>query len=148
MSNKCPIRIDFEILNFGAQNKMGFTLCTHLSFKSWVVKYRKKKVSSFKLIRHQIYVHVSRAQRKQWHQSLLDFFPPLSYISPIILKFTHNPISFQYYQSSLGKQWPTILHEILVRMREVKRRVCLIFRSGAEKNSMIFKMFLFWCTTN
>ena len=104
--------------------------------------------SSFKLIRHQIYVHVSRAQRKQWHQSLLDFFPPLSYISPIILKFTHNPISFQYYQSSFGKQWPTILHEILVRMREVKRRVCLIFRSGAEKNIMIFKMFLFWCTTN
>ena len=104
--------------------------------------------SSFKLIRHQIYVHVSRAQRKQWHQSLLDFFPPLSYISPIILKFTHNPISFQYYQSSLGKQWPTILHEILVRMREVKRRVCLILRSGAEKNIMIFKMFLFWCTTN
>ena len=104
--------------------------------------------SSFKLIRHQIYVHVSRAQRKQWHQSLLDFFPPLSYISPIILKFTHNPISFQYYQSSFGKQWPTILHEILVRMREVKRRVCLIFRSGAEKNMMIFKMFLFWCTTN
>ena len=104
--------------------------------------------SSFKLIRHQIYVHVSRAQRKQWHQSLLDFFPPLSYISPIILKFTHNPISFQYYQSSFGKQWPTILHEILVRMREVKRRVCLIFRSGAEKNIMIFKMFLLWCTTN
>ena len=137
----------WNIWTFALKIKLGL-LCVPIYLLNLESSSIVKKVSSFKLIRHQIYVHVSRAQRKQWHQSLLDFFPQLSYISPIILKFTHNPISFQYYQSSFGKQWPTILHEILVRMREVKRRVCLIFRSGAEKNIMIFKMFLFWCTTN